>query len=198
MLVFISFLISGIPADIDVASQTKVYDQFIRDNKVGTLTVTINEDSSKDFLECVVKSEVKLNLLVTNAKVDYEGSVQYQNGRLKKSFVEILKNGKPHQKGKTHCKNAKCEAVIDGNNKKISTYPIEYSTLLLYIKEPKNISRVYAEGDGIFNSIEYLGGGKYELDLDGSRNNFYYYENGELVRAKLDHWIAPIILKLRK
>ncbi|TVQ49237.1 MAG: hypothetical protein EA362_04735 [Saprospirales bacterium] len=176
-------------------AQEHVFDQYIRNSKVGTLSVFIEENPSKKEKTVRIESKVNVSMLFLRAKVEYEGKVIYRDGRLITADIQICRDGSTYQEAETHWKGRYYLAVIDGNEKRINKEMIQFSSLLLYAKEPRNIREVYAEIDGIFNRLEHLGRGRYELHLSGSRNNYYTYRNGKLVEAKLDHWLAPIQLK---
>ena len=177
-------------------SQTHTYDQIIRGKTVGQLIIEVK--SNDDNLKIKVESDVKVNFLFLKTEVEYDGKASYKAGKLMHAHIKICRDGELHQEGETTYGNHHYKAVIDGKRKLIPTERIEFSSLLLYVKEPKGIKEVYAEVDGIFNPIEYKDNGTYELKLTGAKNNFYTYRNGKLVEAKLDHWIAPIHLKLRE
>ena len=177
-------------------SQTHSYDQIIRGKTVGQLIIEVK--SNDDNLKIKVESDVNVNFLFLKTEVEYDGKASYKAGKLMHAHIKICRDGELHQEGETTYGNHHYKAVIDERQKMIPKEKIEFSSLLLYVKEPEGIKEVYAEVDGIFNPIEYKGNGEYELKLEGSRNNYYTYRNGKLVEAKLDHWIAPIHLKLRE
>ncbi|TVR82043.1 MAG: hypothetical protein EA409_05740 [Saprospirales bacterium] len=181
-----------------LSAQQRVYDQYIRSNKVGTLSVSWEKDAEQSTKKVRVESNVSVNLLVVRATVDYLGISRFEDGVLKSSEIRILRDGKPHQNATTQKRRGRYLAHIDEERKWIDRAAIHFSSLLLYVKEPKGIEEVYAEADGIFNKLVYCGDGEYELFVKGSRNNYYHYEGGVLVKAVLDHWIAPITLKLRE
>jgi len=176
-------------------AQDHIFDQYIRNNKVGTLSVFIEENQARNEKIVRIESKVSVSMLFLSAKVEYEGKVKYRDGKLISAEVQICRDGNPYQDAETIFRRNHYLAIIDGEEKRINRDIITFSSLLLYSREPKNIDEIYAEIDGVFNQIEYHGRGKYELHLRGSRNNFYTYRNGRLIEAKLDHWLAPIHLK---
>ena len=176
-------------------AQEYVFDQYIRNTKVGTLSVFIEEIPSKKEKTVRIESKVNVNMLFLKARVEYEGKAKYRDGKLISAEVQICRDGSTYQEAETHWRGRYYLAVVDGKEKRINRDMIQFSSLLLYAKEPRNISEVYAEIDGVFNRLEHLGRGRYELHLSGSRNNYYTYRNGQLIEAKLDHWLAPIQLK---
>lgn len=197
-LIFLIHLGVFILFSISLFAQQRVYDQYIRNNKVGSLTVSWEKDADHSITKVRVESEVRVNLLVVRAKVDYLGISKFEDGVLKSAEIRVLRDGKPHQNATTQKRRGRYLVHINDERKWIDRSAIHFSSLLLYTKEPKRVSEVFAEVDGIFNQLEYCGDGEYELILQGSRNNFYHYKEGVLVKAVLDHWIAPITLKLRE
>ncbi|TVR87160.1 MAG: hypothetical protein EA411_08060 [Saprospirales bacterium] len=180
-----------------IKAQEKVYDQYVRGNKAGELKVTYMEGCSNSLFEILVESKVKVSLLVMNATIEYTATSTYRDGVLQEEYIEVFRNGDPHSKGHT-VRDGDCYIVtIDGKNSEIDQSEIPFSSLLLYIKEPVNVDEIYSGLDGIFNPLKYKGDGVYMLNIKRSRNNYYHYENGVLVKAKLDHWIAPVTLRLR-
>lgn len=175
--------------------QEIVFDQYIRNNKVGTLSVFIHEDRDRAEKTIRIESKVSVSMLFLSTVVNYEGKSVFRSGKLIMAEIQICRDGSPYQDSEVHWRGDHYLAVIDGSEINIKENEILFSSLLLYAKEPRNTSRVFAEIDGVFNRLEHKGRGKYELHIRGSRNNYYTYRNGELVEAKLDHWLAPIYLK---
>ena len=181
-----------------LGAQDKKYDQFIRGNNVGHLYVTTNSSDDGKAKKITVESVVNVNLIFTRARIEYTGWAEYKNGVLQKAEIEILRDGDIHTKSITKKTNGSYSVVIEGEQKKLDRYSIKFSSLMLYSVEPFGVGKVYAEVDGVYNRLRDQGMGKYELHLGGSRKNLYHYENGVLVQAKLDHWIAPITVRIRE
>ena len=195
---FLAFVIILSAQSSLLYAQERVYDQYIRNSKVGILMVSNSNDSGSGLKTISVESEVEVNLLLLKAQIDYWGTAKFKDAVLQSAEVKVLRDGDLNQIAVTQKKRNRYQIEKDGEKKWIHEPQIRFTSMMLYIQEPVGIDRVYAEADGIFNNLIYRGSGKYELILQGSRNNFYYYENGVLVRAKLDHWIAPVTLKLKK
>lgn len=176
-------------------AQTYRFQQNIRNKQVGTLIAKKTIDAAGTHY--VIDSDVTFNYGLGKIKVIYHAEAHYENEQMVQSKVRVEKNGKLRDYSETWKNEDEYLARIDGEKVELPWKEIEYSSLMLYLDEPKGIDSIYSEAHGKKNLLIHEGGGHYKVDVTGNKNiNKYRYVKGILNSAVLDHWLAAIHLKL--
>ncbi len=78
----------------------------------------------------------------------------------------------------------------------MKTYPITYTMLSLYSREPENIGKVYSDNYETFLAIQKTDAHKYKITLPDGNYNYYYYKDGVLKLVEVHHslYTANIVL----
>jgi uncharacterized protein DUF6134 len=168
--------------------------QIVRNgNKVGTLQ--FSETSVGDMDHLKMESDVKTRFVFTFTAHSNEEAVYY-NGVLLRSSIYRKLNG-TEKVNKQHQADNKQYVIHAGERTEVTkNYPIKYSMLSFYSKEPENISEVYSDNFQRFIAIQKTDQHKYKITLpDGSYNN-YSYKNGVLNLVEVHHslYSANIVL----
>jgi len=71
---------------------------------------------------------------------------------------------------------------------------MEYSGIKLFFQEPKGINTLLNEHYGTVGQVNKNNAKYYEVKVEGNTNQ-YYYENGNLVRAVIEHPIKNYVIK---
>jgi len=71
---------------------------------------------------------------------------------------------------------------------------MEYSGIKLFFQEPKGINTLLNEHYGTVGQVNKKNAEYYEVKVEGNTNK-YYYENGNLVRAVIEHPIKNYVIK---
>jgi len=186
---------------IFLGGTTKVTDSSIffdivhRDKVVGSLIASQKTIGSKIDYQSVAKIETRL---IKGIEVDYKYDVTFENQLLKKADVHITINDKPHAETSTVWKDDTYQIIESDGKKKTLQHAIDYTTILLYFKEPTRVSECYSEQDGSLNSISALGNHPYKKINSKGNENTYHYENGVLKKANIDGGIIHFELIARK
>jgi hypothetical protein len=100
------------------------------------------------------------------------------------AFVEV--NGKIRSHTVIKQETNKYHIQRKGKNEKWVDGPINYPAIFLLFNEPVDIERSFSEESGDFHDLYDMGHNTYKkIDVNG-RDNWYFYENGKLQRAKID------------
>ena len=178
ILVFISLGSVSKPTDeslyFNVVHKGKVIGSL---NATKTLKDSITYYHSSTTIETRIIKEIRLN---------YKYDVAFKKNMLESSKVDITLNEKPHAKTRTLWKDSDYHVIKNDEDKETLTDSINYSTVQLYFKEPKNIDKCYSEQNGSFNTIIALGNHAYKKINSKGRENIYYYKKGLLRKAKID------------
>ena len=168
--------------------------QIVRNgSKVGTLRFSESNSAGMDFLR--MESDVKTRFIFSFIAHANEEAV-YENGVLLRSSIYRRLNG-TEKANKQHQADNRRYIIHDGSNTEITNnYPITYSMLSLYSREPGGIGKVYSDNFETFLAIQQPEPHKYKITLPDGNYNYYYYKNGVLNQIEVHHsfYSANIIL----
>jgi hypothetical protein len=168
--------------------------QILRNgSKVGTLHFSEINSTGTDYLK--MESDVKTRFIFT-FKAHANEEATYVNGVLLRSSIYRELNG-GEKANKQHQAGNRQYIIHEGRDLKITkNYPITYSMLSLYSKEPENIGSVYSDNFETFVAIQRTDAHKYKITLPDGNYNYYYYKNGVLNQVEVHHslYSANIIL----
>lgn len=174
------------------------YDQFVKNNKVGTLTV--RESQNKDRREILIHSELALSFLF-KVSLEIEQASVFEKNILQSSSLKVIKNGKPYKNVLALRKNGRYLINLDGKEQWLDRPSISFTSASLYLAPPVQVSEVFSESFGDMNTVAPVPGNKDEYLLTVTSNGYqnrYWYTGHQLVRAVIGHWLAPVTLVLRE
>lgn len=180
---FLFYLVCGNLFNASSVNTTLVYDIVINDKVVGSLEATRKQ---KDRLIWYRSATVINTKIIRNIEVQYNYDVHFEDERLQSSQVAIYINTKSHANTKTRYIDDAYEITKNGKLEATITDAITYPSVLLYFKEPINITKCFSEQNGNFNTIESLENHSYKKTNAKGNENIYYYKNGVLDSAEID------------
>jgi hypothetical protein len=159
--------------------------QIVRNgSKVGTLHFSEINSSGTDCLK--MESDVKTRFIFT-FKAHANEEATYVNGVLLRSSIYRELNGS-EKANKQHQAGNRQYIIHEGSDLKVTkNYPITYSMLSLYSREPENIGSVYSDNFETFVAIQKTDSHKYKITLPDGNYNCYYYKNGVLTLVEIHH-----------
>lgn len=114
---------------------------------------------------------------------------KYTNGQLVFSHSENVVNGSVKDKATTVWKGSHYE-IQNGSSKSIEDKIIEFSSLMLFFLEPKQINTTYSELKTNFLEFSQPEENAYKLSSGWGRHSTYFYEQGLLQKAEI---VTPLI-----
>jgi len=191
---YIFILLAFILLTIKLNAQTLVYDITSKNKQIGQLSISKTQE--KELIKIEMTSEVNVHLYIL-IDLKYRLTAYFRNDSLIFSSVTTYVNGKRHSSSTTEKTVENYSLTKDGHLSKLY-YQISYSGALLYWKEPINVANVYSEFDDIEKPIKKVGSSKYQLtDPKSGHKNTYYYSNGRLEKATIEHSLMPFTLTKR-
>ncbi|WP_299107723.1 DUF6134 family protein [uncultured Winogradskyella sp.] len=161
-----------------------LYFDVVHNGKViGSLNATKTLKDSITYYQSSTTIETRI---IKEIRVHYKYDVAFENNMLESSKVDITVNEKPHAKTQTLRNDSDYQIIKNDEDNEILTDSINYTTVQLYFKEPKNIKKCFSEQDGSFNTIMALGNHSYKKINSKGRENIYYYNKGILKKATID------------
>ncbi len=126
----------------------------------------------------------------TLTRVNFRGKIMsYSNSKL-----SINKEIKDHRITTRKVKQYAC--VKKPENKQFQiTQNITYCSSMLYFKEPKNQSYIFAESYQKLCKLELISTGIYQLHLPEGKINHYVYKSGQLQEIRVFRTIVDLIFK---
>jgi hypothetical protein len=168
--------------------------QILRNgNRVGHLNFFETTRDGADYLK--MESDVQTRFIFTFTAHASEEAV-YSNGILLRSSIYRTLNG--HERvNREHVAHNSEYIIRDGKNTEVGKqFPITYSMLSMYLREPENIGSVYSDNFQTFLNIQKLDRHKYKIALPDGNYNFYSYQAGVLNEIEIHHnlYSATIVL----
>jgi hypothetical protein len=165
-----------------VHAQTNNYEVRYGNRPIGNITATCKTTGSQKSI--AIQSNVDMKLF---GKVNLDITAEFDNNVLTHSKV-LRKTGKPNDdKTVTTQKEGKNYTVIqNGDKSMLNNTEILHSVSELYFIEPKQITKIFSETQGVFLVLTSLGNGEYELALPDGKKNVYKYEKGVLTQVEIN------------
>ncbi|MEX0812260.1 MAG: DUF6134 family protein [Chitinophagales bacterium] len=114
---------------------------------------------------------------------------KYANGQLVFSHSENIVNGNVRDAATTIWKGSHYE-IQNGNSSSIENEIIDFSSVLLFFLEPKNIQETFSELKTSFIAFSKPEEHAYKLNTGWGKHSTYFYEQGLLKKAEI---VTPLI-----
>lgn len=172
------------------SSVHRLHYRIINDGKViGEIHASRSVHGDQVIYDVETKMDVKV---LISQRIAYTSRAVYENGILQSSSSKSYLNDKLHQFCITTLKGNRYAIKIDKYERSLARY-VNYSGVLLYFKEPLNVSLVYSEMSGQDNKIRKATYGQYILtNTKSKKENRYWYKGGILERAMINHTLIDL------
>jgi len=168
------------------------YDVFLLGNKIGETTVERRD--SAGIKHYILRSNTDAKVLFVEKKSAMSTDVLYdKEGKMFAAFFLNIKNEEKFLT-QTLWKNNMLTINKDGEQSEIPG-SVNFSSVLLYFSEPKNLQKVFSERVGKFFEIVKQDDGTYLASLDG-HTAIYTYKAGKLIELELKSSLGSILMKL--
>jgi len=153
-------------------------------NKVGTVHFSETTSGGTDSLN--VESNVKTKLVSNFVGYSREYAI-FSNDILVQSSIYRQLNGDEKANKQHQLDNG--QYIIHKGKKSgvVKTYPITYTMLSLYSREPENIGKVYSDNFETLLVIQKIDTHKYKITLPDGSYNYYHYKGGLLNLVEVHH-----------
>jgi hypothetical protein len=168
------------------------YDVYLLGNKIGETTVERRD--SAGIKHYILRSKTDAKVLFVEKKSAMSTDVLYdKEGKMFAAFFQNIKNEDKFLT-QTLCKNDKLTIDKDGEKTEIPG-AVNFSSILLYFSEPKNLQKVFSERVGQFFEIVKQADGTYLASLDG-HSAVYTYKAGKLIELEMKSSLGSVLMKL--
>ena len=189
-------LTAFISQTIAFAQERKLdYDVIRNGSIIGNIILIEVNNGQKKFLRFV--SSIKTSFIFSFCDQTTETSM-FENEILVHASLNQIQTGSGRTSTTVEA-SGNAYKVIDGNNSKIIyTNPIYYNTLLLYLRPPENIYKVYSQKFQRLLEIKKVSENKFMLVLPDGNHNYYTYSNGLCNRVDIERSFFSVHFVLRK
>ncbi len=132
-----------------------------------------------------IESEVETRFLFMIIVKSVEEAI-FEDGILVYSYLYRKVNGQEKVNQKLQYSGGSYKMTTSEDATELPVYPIRYSVLSLYCKEPVNIGRVYSDNFRQYVEIKRVANNKYRLILPNGNSNYYSYRDGVCVGVEVD------------
>ncbi len=168
------------------------YDVFLLGNKIGETTVERRD--SGGIKHYILRSHTDAKVLFVEKKSAMSTDVLYdKEGKMFAAFFQNIKNEEKFLT-QTLWKNDKLTIDKDGEKTEIPG-TVNFSSVVLYFSEPKNLQKVFSERVGQFFEIVKQADGTYLASLDG-HSAVYTYKAGKLIELEMKSSLGSVLMKL--
>lgn len=177
----------------NLSAQLQKYDVFLFGKKIGYMNVkrTIMADGSV-FYSLETLSETKI--LFKHTKALAKSDVTYKNGRLTDAWYQYTENDEIERYSKTTF-DGKTYQIHNENGKFSHSEPLGYSLIRMYYEEPKTISRLWLEPEGVFCNLKSTAPGVYEYKSPNGNRNVFKYKNGQVDEMEFHLTLVSVTMK---
>ncbi len=171
--------------------RTLAYDLMHKNKVIGSLIATRQTNGSSEIY--VVKTEITKKILHVK-HCTYDLIIHYEDGKLKSSDYKLYVNEKLDKKTMLVQKGGQLIAMKNDKPKKMRKKEIDFSSALLYFKEPAGITETFSEPNLKSRHLAPHKSKAHTYVLDKNVGE-YYYENGELQRMVYDELVKIELIK---
>lgn len=156
---------------------------------VGKLKVTEERIGNDIIVEAITEVSVRI---IFRFRVKYMQNSVYRDGALLQSSILTYKKGKLNSSTHLLREGDGYRLIKDGDTSFVHA-KINYSGSLLYFHEPKDITYLYYEFDGVKKPIRKVGDHTYVVkDPRNGRESVFEYKDGVLMSSAIEHRLASI------
>ncbi|MBO9672803.1 MAG: hypothetical protein J7577_05125 [Sphingobacteriaceae bacterium] len=155
---------------------------------IGEMYFQQKNEGENTYLTITSKVQTRF---VFKINVETEDQAHFKNGKLLTSNVSRTVNGNARELKKTDWVNNRYQ-LKTGNKTNTLDQPISYNMMLLYIKEPLNISEIYSDNFQCFIPVQKSGAHQYRIKLPDGNYNDYHFENGICKLVVVNHSLYTI------
>ena len=153
-------------------------------NEVGTILFIESITGSRTVLK--MESQVKTKFIFTFTANAKEETI-YDNGIMTWSSIFRKLNGSVKADKKTKV-TGNSYTIYKGKETEImSSYPIRYNMLSIYVAEPVNINYVYSDNFQQLVEIMKIADHRYKIKFPDGNYNEYFYQDGICARVEIHH-----------
>lgn len=165
-----------------------------RGSEIGTMS--FSQQLSGDKTAFKIESTIKARLVFLITIKALEEAI-YENGIMTWSFLYRKMNDAEKLNKKTQLAGNSYLVTRGRQQEKMNNFPIRYSMICLYLREPVTETKVYSDNFQTFLDIKKLGDHHYKIDFPDGNYNEYHYRNGLCSKVEVNHKLYRSTIELK-
>jgi hypothetical protein len=186
-LLSLPFLLLG-----SLSAQELVFNAYLGDDPIGTMTVTRTETPSGVIYTSVTDITVTY---VLSMDLDLSYSAHYVNGQLTKTTFKYQRNHKTKEACYGEMKGDTYATYFDDRTERVLSNDIGQTLTAAYFAEPTNLKEVFSERWGVNISLIPLGNRKYKITLPDGKESYMTYANGYCRESRIVSGWGDIVFR---
>ncbi len=167
------------------------YDVILLNKKIGDVTLTKETNTHGDRYKMRSRSQAKMMFIKKTSSIDYD--VLFEGGTLVESFYSSRNED---YSTVTKVRKEDEEYKVISNDKTFSVKEnIDFSSIMLYFKEPVGISRIFVERIGNFVPLKKLAEGEYIYVQPDDTTSIFRYREGKLAEVQLKRKMGSVFVR---
>ncbi|MGH1433126.1 MAG: DUF6134 family protein [Lewinella sp.] len=158
-----------------LSAQELVFNAYLGDDHIGTMTVTRTETASGVVYTSVTDITVTY---ILSMDLDLSYSAHYVDGQLTKTSFKYQRNHKTKEYSYGQVKGSTFSTYFDDRTEHVLIKNINQTLTASYFAEPTQLNEVFSERWGVNISLVSLGNSKYKITLPDGKESYMTYANG--------------------
>ncbi len=186
-LLSLPFLLLG-----SLSAQELVFNAYLGDDHIGTMTVTRTETASGVTYTSVTDITVTY---ILSMDLDLSYSAHYVGGQLTKTTFKYQRNHKTKEACYGEMKGNTYATYFDDRTERVLGNDIGQTLTASYFAEPTNLKEVFSERWGVNISLVALGNRKYKITLPDGKESYMTYANGHCRESRIVSGWGDIVFR---
>lgn len=188
------FLLLSLPLFLtgSVFAQELVFNAYLGDDHIGTMTVTRTETPSGVVYTSVTDITVTY---ILSMDLDLSYSAHYENGQLTKTTFKYQRNHKTKEACYGEMKGNTYATYFDDRTERVSVNEVDQTLTAAYFAEPTNLKQVFSERWGVNISLVALGNRKYKITLPDGKESYMTYADGRCRESRIVSGWGDIVFR---
>ena len=188
------FLLLSLPLFLtgSVFAQELVFNAYLGDDHIGTMTVTRTETPSGVVYTSVTDITVTY---ILSMDLDLSYSAHYENGQLTKTTFKYQRNHKTKEACYGEMKGSTYATYFDDRTERVSVHEVDQTLTAAYFAEPTNLKQVFSERWGVNISLVSLGNRKYKITLPDGKESYMTYADGHCRESRIVSGWGDIVFR---
>jgi hypothetical protein len=186
-LLSLPFLLLG-----SLSAQALVFNAYLGDDHIGTMTVTRTETASGIVYTSITDITVTY---ILSMDLDLSYSAHYVDGQLTKTTFKYQRNHKTKEACYGEMKGSTYATYFDDRTERVSVSDVNQTLTAAYFAEPTNLKQVFSERWGVNISLEPLGNRKYKITLPDGKESYMTYADGSCRESRIVSGWGDIVFR---
>jgi hypothetical protein len=177
-----TFLLLSLMCSSLIFAQKLVFDAYLGDDLIGTMTVTRTPTDEGTIYTSVTDLTVRYLISVD---LDLSYYAFYKGNQLHTTSFEYQRGHKTRESCRGELKNSTFSTYFDDRTEKVAIANIAQSLTAAYFAEPTADMEVFSERWGVNIPLVAVGNQQYKITLPDGKESIMTYANGQIRESRI-------------